>query len=59
MQPDSGRLRSIKKVPGYRLPNIVAQIVPSISLSENVMRKTFRDITSVTLLRHVEDNSHE
>jgi hypothetical protein len=59
MQPHGGGLGLVEKKCRHSLAHIGAQFLPRVALRENVMRKTFSDITAIAFLRHGEDNFHD
>lgn len=58
MQDDRGGLGLVKEISGHRLAHVRAQLLPSIALGENIMRKALGYIAVVVFLRYAEDNSH-
>ena len=56
MKAHGGKLGLVEEIGRYRLAHIGAQLLPGVSLSEDVVRKTLGHIASITLLRHAKDN---
>ncbi len=58
VQADRARLGPVKKISGHSLTHVCAQVLPSIALGENIVRKTLSYITAIIFLRYAEDNFH-
>jgi hypothetical protein len=56
MKADAARLGTIKVEGLNRFPDVRAQFVPSVTLSENAFAKTLGAKPAVGFLRHLENN---
>jgi hypothetical protein len=58
VKTDAGRFLCVKEKAGHRFLNMLAKVVPGVALCKYVVRKTFRNKTTIGFLGYAEYQFH-